>query len=197
MSNMVVETEFPDQPNISLLTIAEGTEWQTTVWDAREFANWADVSYFGKHDSPESLFVHHWAAQRWGYKSIHWYDQVGCLLAEALAGPYGLPYNFIVFNSGENRIWYLNDIDLYWPHTYNNNGECALAVPGNFEPYIPSPQRKPYVADEPTDELVTTIARLHGALSAMWEKRLILLGHRDVYATACPGANLYSRLGEM
>lgn len=68
-----------------------------------------------------------------------------------------------------------------------NSTSLSIMFMGNFE------------VDQPTDaamyagrELVARIGS-YGWLSDGW----LMKGHRDVYATACPGANLYPRIQEL
>ena len=74
------------------------------------------------------------------------------------------------------------------PDTINHNADSfSIMFMGNFE------------NDQPTKAAMLACRELIQALRVykMIVINFKLLGHRDVFATACPGANLYPRLGEL
>jgi hypothetical protein len=100
----------------------------------------------------------------------------------ARSAPFGLPYNFLIFSTGSQRIYYLNDVDNAWPHTLNYNHACAIAAWGNYQHAGASPR------------MVQRIVRLVHALERMWGVPLPVLGHRHTSGTACPGDWLFGEL---
>lgn len=106
-------------------------------------------------------------------------------------GRFGIPsYSWVVHPSGV----VLEGMGVHrGAHTINNANQSqnniafGISNIGNYE------------NDQPTDAQLKAIAELihyindNGWLQADWQLR----GHRDVYATACPGANLYPRLGDI
>ena len=74
------------------------------------------------------------------------------------------------------------------PDTYGHNSDSiSIMFMGNFE------------NDKPTDAAMLAGRQLVQLLSGFkfLTPSFKLLGHRDVYATACPGANLYPRINEL
>lgn len=73
------------------------------------------------------------------------------------------------------------------PDTINHNDDLSIMFMGNFE------------NDEPTEAAMlagrwlVTALKLYGLATPNAQ----IKGHRDVFATACPGANLYPRIGEL
>jgi hypothetical protein len=104
------------------------------------------------------------------------------MLRHVAGSEYGLPYNFIVWPTAGTPAYYLNDVDLCWPHTYGHNCDVAIAAEGNYET-TPAPA-----------PLVQKMTRLADALATMWGVYLPTYGHRDCYPTACPGQYLYGAL---
>lgn len=74
------------------------------------------------------------------------------------------------------------------PDTYGHNRDSlSIMFMGNFEIDVPTG-----AALQAGRELIAMIAA-----DGLVVIPITLLGHRDVYATACPGRNLYSRLPEL
>jgi hypothetical protein len=109
-------------------------------------------------------------------------EQLRVMASMARSAEYGLPYNFLVWPSPPNRVYYLNDVDGCWPHTYGHNCDVAVCAQGN------------YSVDYPPDGLVEQMKAVADALAAMWAVQLPCYGHRDCYATECPGNYLYPLL---
>ncbi|MEU6761410.1 FG-GAP-like repeat-containing protein [Streptomyces sp. NPDC046853] len=131
-----------------------------------------------------------------------------------------LGYNFLVDKCGqvfEGRGGG-TDLPVRGAHTYGFNGESAgIAVLGDFEgdPASGKPAGKPTRAalqsvarvaawklgqygGDPSGKVTLTAADDTG----VWKKGdtpslNTISGHRDGFATACPGKNLYSKLGEI
>ncbi|WP_371527618.1 FG-GAP-like repeat-containing protein [Streptomyces sp. NBC_01283] len=131
-----------------------------------------------------------------------------------------LGYNFLVDKCGqvfEGRGGG-TDLPVRGAHTYGFNGESAgIAVLGDFEgdPATDKPARKPTRAalesvsrvaawklgqyeGDPAGKVTLTAADDTG----VWKKGdtpslNTISGHRDGFATACPGKNLYAKLGEI
>lgn len=164
---------------MEVLRIAEGTPWEIGVYDVRQGEAWtAHSGYRGNHP-PEAIFIHHTATTPGPTGAL---AQLNAMKQLVPTLRYGLPYNFIIFPGAKRRIWYLNDVDWCWPHTYANNCAVSICAWGNFE-VEPVPGRLAY-----------RIERLARALMAMWGRELPVHGHRDVFATACPGSRLYGAL---
>lgn len=166
---------------MGLLTVAEGTEYEVVWRDVRGLFPWAQRSGSERPSPQAEIYLHHTAVPYVGDDEI---TEVLYLVRIAQTGLYGLPYNLVVFPAAPYRTWYLNDVDENYPHTYRHNDDVALCVAGNFE------------HEQVTDGLVETLRVNVGALRNLWPEREIpVLGHRDVFATACPGGNLYAHLG--
>lgn len=73
------------------------------------------------------------------------------------------------------------------PDTYGHNSDSlSIMFMGNFE------------VDFPTDAAMLAGRELVMLIDSYdWLNNVRVLGHRDVYPTACPGKNLYPRIGEL
>lgn len=91
----------------------------------------------------------------------------------------GISYTWVVMPSG--RVFQGHDIDRQGTHTYQrNNRSRAICLAGNYD-----------VNALPT-VMINSVALLLRELGAQLDG-----GHRDVYATACPGRFAYPRIGEI
>lgn len=91
----------------------------------------------------------------------------------------GISYTWVVMPSG--RVFEGHSIDRRGAHTYQRNDRSrAICLAGNFD-----------VRDLP-DRMVRSAALLLAELQAEADG-----GHRDVYATACPGRYAYARIPEI
>lgn len=91
----------------------------------------------------------------------------------------GISYTWVVMPSG--RVFQGHDIDRQGTHTYQrNNRSRAICLAGNFD-----------VAELP--------ARMQQAVAVLLRELGATLdgGHRDVYATACPGKYAYARIPDI
>ncbi len=82
----------------------------------------------------------------------------------------------------------LEGMTNHWsPDTYQYNDKLSIMFMGNFE------------NDQPTLAAIKACRELVQRLkdTKMFTSNGRVLGHRDVYPTACPGKNLYARLGEL
>lgn len=180
---MTMAPELPtDAP---ALVIAAGTLAEVVVRDLRGLFRWAMPTAAVRPDPTRQLLVvHHTAAPA----TAPWYVVAEVLELARTVGvsTYGLPYNFVVEPSGS--IYYLNDVDSSWPHTYNANWACAIACMGNYH------------AADPGVPMLESLFRLLEALRTMWAPRFAtieVLGHREVPGTtptACPGDRLMAAL---
>ena len=95
----------------------------------------------------------------------------------------GISYNVIVFPSG--RAYQGVSFNRRGTHTGGRNSTArSISFAGNFEVAVP------------TDEaLATASAIYHQGRGKWWQGTAPLRGHREVSLTACPGKNLYARLG--
>lgn len=91
----------------------------------------------------------------------------------------GISYTWVVMPSG--RVFQGHDIDRQGTHTYQrNNRSRAICLAGNYDVNaLPS-------------RMINAVALLLRELGATLDG-----GHRDVYATACPGRFAYPRIGEI
>lgn len=91
----------------------------------------------------------------------------------------GISYTWVVMPSG--RVFEGHSIDRQGTHTYQrNNRSRAICLAGNYD-----------VNALPT-RMIESVALLLRELGATLDG-----GHRDVYATACPGRFAYPRIGEI
>lgn len=166
--------ERADIPGI--LEIAAGTEWATTVRDVRPWGPWASPSAMTLQRKGHLVVYHHTASELpsgSGWRAVReWLETA------RRTWPYGVPYNFIVMPRHGFRIYYLNDVDSAWPHTFGFNWATAIAAVGNYSLY------------DPPVGMVERMMRLADALASMWEERVQEVQHRDVFATECPGSRL-------
>lgn len=161
------------------LVIAEGTPYEIAVVDLRRGGVWSQSSGRRVTGPPSTLWWHHTCGSA---QAEHQGLQLQTMVREAKAAEYGLPYNFLVWPTGDCPIYYLNDVDLCWPHTYGHNCDCAIAAQGNYSVLTPP------------DLMVERMKRLADALASMWAVQLPCYGHRDCYPTECPGNHLYPLL---
>ncbi len=161
------------------LVIAQGTPWDVTAFDARRYQRWAQDGGPRADGPPPAIIIHHTATPAEGGTAS---QQLAHLTRIEAAGPFGLPYNFVIYPGARRRIWYLNDVDRRWPHTLGLNHGCAVAVVGNYSEVVVSPQ------------IVHRVVRLCRALRSMWGADLPVIPHRWLQATECPGTSLYDAL---
>jgi N-acetylmuramoyl-L-alanine amidase len=98
---------------------------------------------------------------------------------------FGTPsYKYAIHPSGI----VLEGMTTHWsPDTYMFNDRLSIMFMGNFE------------VDAPTTNALLACRELIQTLKAqgIFAQNGMILGHRDVYATACPGANLYPLIGQL
>jgi len=165
--------------DLETLIIGEGSEWEVTVYDVRNSAAWA-VESFRRNPGPSQGIYWHHTVSRCEEQGVE--EQYRWLLNHKDSGPYGLPYNFLTCGAPDFRVWYLCDVDKAWPHTYNHNDATAVCAAGNWD-VTPTP---PGLAEK--------MWRVSHALMVMWGQDIDVFGHRDTFATACPGRFLYADL---
>jgi hypothetical protein len=161
------------------LTIAEGTDAQIVVWDVRADYQFAQLGRGTGPGPHRAIIYHHTADDRQADDPD---AQLALMKKMADEDAFGLPYNFVVWGGLMPRVWYLNDVDHAYPHTYDWNDATAIALQGNYQ------------VISPNAGAVARIWRLTRALESMWGGPLPHYGHRDLYATLCPGINLYNAL---
>jgi hypothetical protein len=165
--------------NLENLVIGEGSEWEVTVYDVRHCAAWAQESFRRNPGPSQGIYWHH-TVSRCDASDVE--EQYQWLLNHRSEGPYGLPYNFIIFPASPHTVWYLNDVDKAWPHTYGHNDATAICAVGNWD------------VNTPPLELADRMWQVSHALMVMWGHPIEVYGHRDTFATACPGRYLYAEL---
>ena len=163
--------------NLDTLVIGEGSEWEVTVYDVRHCAQWAQESFRRNPGPSQGIYWHHTVSR---CDASDPEEQYKWLLNHRSEGPYGLPYNFIIFPSSTG--WYLNDVDKAWPHTYGHNDATAICAVGNWD------------INTPPQSLADKMWQVSHALMVMWGHPIDVFGHRDTFATACPGRFLYADL---
>ena len=110
----------------------------------------------------------------------------------------GIGYHFVIYPDGSvhqgRPIW------ASGAHCENHNWESVgVNLVGYFEPTDDKeildalPQGYEF---KPTDEQMTSLKTLIADLKFAYPGASVV-GHRDLNQTACPGQNLYSRLGEV
>jgi hypothetical protein len=169
--------------DLETLVIAEGSEWETTVYDVRTLQAWSERSGPDRVGPPAVIFWHH---------SVSWCPvddpagQLAWLTQHIHSGTYGWPYQFACFPRAQRSIFYLNDVDSMRPHTAKHNHDSvAICAIGNYE------------TDEPDGVLPGVMWHLSNGLRTMWGDDIPVRSHRDVYATACPGRHLHEALVEL
>ena len=165
--------------DLETLIIGEGSEWEVTIYDVRHHAQWAQESFRRNPGPSQGIYWHH-TVSRCDADATDTDAQYQWLLHHRSEGPYGLPYNFLVMPG--NTVWYLNDVDKAWPHTYGHNDATAVCAVGNWDVNTPPPG------------LAEKMWHLSHALMVMWGHEIPIFGHRDTFATACPGRFLYAEL---
>lgn len=158
------------------LVIAAGTQFEIAVRDARSFIEWSAETVGIPVRNPRRVSYHHTAGGVAAKRSARY--ELNLLIEMARSSEWGLPYNFVVMPAPPFRIWYLNDIDKAWPHTYGDNGGTAIAAYGN------------YSVDRPDPRLPQRMMALADALATMWQSWVEETQHRDHQATECPGHHL-------
>jgi hypothetical protein len=159
-----------------VLVIAAGTPFSVIVRDARSIYGWAVGRDERDWDTDRLIAYHHTAGGSMKKRSDR--SEVLDMVEMARASEWGLPYNFVVMPAHPWRIYYLNDVDLFYPHTWGHNHATAIAAWGN------------YSVDQPPPRMVERMVGLADALATMWGEWVREIQHRDVYATECPGNHL-------
>jgi hypothetical protein len=166
---------------IPRLLIASGSGRQIVVNDVRDIGPWATPTRRTEGQARRIVY-HHTASAAPDVRSLR--TQLARLEVERNVGPWGLPYNFIVEPFRPWRIWYLNDVDMAWPHTYGGNDAVAIAAWGNYEDA------------QPPRSMALRMGFLADALAVMWDTYVPEYLHRDFTATACPGQHLAAIMAE-
>ncbi len=164
---------------VKRLIIGAGSMQQVIVYDIRDLGPWAEPTR-RMEVRPHRFVYHHTASPSPDVRSLK--TQITRLELLRNGSPWGLPYNFVVEAFRPWRIWYLNDVDQAWPHTYGGNDAVAIAAWGNFE------------EDDATRSLALRMGRLADALAVMWGEQIPEHIHRQFTATACPGKSLIELL---
>lgn len=95
----------------------------------------------------------------------------------------GIGYHFYIDKQGV--IWRGRPEEMSGSHALDYNSvSIGICLSGNFE------------TEQPTDNQLKSLSELLQYLKQKYGN-VQVVGHRDLNATACPGKNLYSRLGSM
>jgi hypothetical protein len=166
----------PSAGLVGALLIAAGSPWETVVRDARGIYPWASASVVANRKEGRMIVYHHTATSDYGRKRSR--EELQRLAEIAQGSDFGLPYNFVVSGIAPFRVWYLNDVDQCWPHTYGHNCATAVAAFGNYS------EGPPHLG------MVVKMLRLGDALAHMWGEWVPETLHGKVGATECPGTKL-------
>jgi hypothetical protein len=205
----------PPPSTVTQPPIVSRAQWgadESTVQDPAEYI-----------EKVSAVFVHHTVGTN-DYSCAESPALVRGLMAYHVQGNKwnDLGYNFVVDKCGrifEGRGGGI-DLPVRGAHTYGFNGDSAgIAVLGDFEGDAKA--TPPKVAGTPTRAALESVARVAawklgqyggnpsgqvtltaGAGTGVWkagEQATLntISGHRDGFATACPGKNLYSKLSEV
>ena len=100
----------------------------------------------------------------------------------------GIGYHFVIRKDG--TIERGRKLDAVGAHAlHHNKNSVSICVAGNFD-FVKVP-------DVQMDSLKLLTAWLCQKFKLKPMKRGVIVGHRDLNDTACPGDNLYRRLGEI
>lgn len=133
------------------------------------------------------VFIHHTASEGpTGTFNVGYMRQLESFEMNRGDGLIALAYHQVVFPNGdraESRPW-----GSKGGATLNNNSSSvAVCLDGNFDNHPPTA----WALTSAAEAIAEGIAE--GAITPDYRLR----GHRDVFATACPGADLYPRLDEI
>ncbi len=118
-------------------------------------------------------------------------------------------YNYVVWQRGQIYEWRAGGDYVEWAHVYGNNmGTVGISLIGNYETLHLNKDQKAgmltaieYVARKygiNLDEQSTWASLCGSWVGCIWKSLSThrLIGHRDLWATSCPGKDLYSHLPE-
>lgn len=146
-----------------------------SAWGPRYDDGAGTIGVAAWHD----IFVHHTVTRTGPDELAHMrlLEQIG----ETNFGQ-GISYTVVVFPSG--NAYQGHSLTTRGAHTYQRNDSSrAIAFVGNF------------MEDTPTEAALRKAALVLKEWRGSGLPSTITGGHRDVYATSCPGDNLYDRLG--
>lgn len=98
----------------------------------------------------------------------------------------GVSYNYVLCKSG--RMYTARGQHVGAQNDGENSSSIGIVVCGNYE------------VDKATDLIVNSLGQGIATLKkrgVIKRGKTVILGHRDTDATACPGAKLYRRLGDV
>lgn len=135
--------------------------------------------------SPE-LWLHHTAGDHRGAAGVRRIQQFHMAAKPAGRGWSDIAYSFLI-DRFTLQIFEGRGAGVLGSHTYGRNSRShAICIMGDFEKDTPSP---------PLLDRIAELVR-HGHERRWWPAALTG-GHRDVASTACPGRNLYARIGDI
>ncbi len=208
----------PTKPTAPPSTVTQPPVIGRAAWGADESKVQDPPEYIEK---VKAVFVHHTAGSN-DYSCAESPSLVRGIMAYQLEVEHGndLGYNFLVDKCGQVFEGRAGGIDLpvRGAHTYGFDGDSAgIAVLGDFEgdPATNKPAGKPSRAalesvarvaawklgqygGDPAGKVTLTAADDTGVWKKGDQASLnSVSGHRDGFATLCPGKNLYAKLGEI
>lgn len=149
-----------------------------------------------QYAEPKMFVIHHTAGSQGGsdpgavMRGIYYYHSV-------IRGWGDIGYNYVIDEHGNIYEGRAGGEKVVGGHAYGyNTGTIGISVMGNYENYGMSAAA--------SNALVTLVAKKSKRFglnpqASTWfngQNLMVVSGHRDVGSTACPGYNIYSRLGE-
>lgn len=135
------------------------------------------------------VFVHHDVGSAPGAKATIAQESAYIRNLDAIGhsrGFAGISYNYVIAKSG--RAYTARGQHVGAQNDGENSSSIGIVVLGNYE------------VDKATDKIVGAIGELIATLKkrgVIKKGKTVILGHRDTDSTACPGKNLYARLGDI
>lgn len=152
------------------------------VWGARYSNGFAVIGTSAWEAAGREIWVHHSVTNPPGPNATLAQDCAHMREFEAIGQSRfggGISYTWVIMPSG--RVFEGHSIDRQGAHTYQRNDRSrAICFAGNYE------------TNQLPDGMARSAALLLAELGATADG-----GHRDVYATSCPGQHAYRRIGEI
>ena len=183
--------EFIRQSTLCLLGVMAG-EWDMLCGEASQevlepmiYKRFLQFTYYKERKATEFTVIHHTGNPGVDKDStaanIHKYHQ-------EVRGWAGIGYHYLIRKDG--TIEQGRRPEMVGAHAKDNNDtSVGVCLAGNFE------------IGKPTEQQMKSAKELCRWLCSKYNlnplKKGVIVGHRDVNDTLCPGKNLYKRLGEI